>query len=100
MAKEEEEIVTPIQPLTKKTRITKKSTADDLPATRLKIGNHFPVYNDQRKKCVWCRFKSSNNEEIKSRDAPESLISCKLCNVHLCLNKNRNCFEDFHTLNS
>lgn len=23
---------------------------------------------------------------------------CSKCNVHLCLNSNRNCFEDFHIL--
>ena len=100
MAKEEEEIVTPIQPLTKKTRITKKSTADDLPATRLKIGNHFPLYNSQRRTCIWCSLKAKSGEGKKGVDTPETQISCRLCDVYLCLNSNRNCFKDFHTLDS
>ena len=97
MAKEEE-IAIPTQPSTRKIKITKKFTVDNLPAIRLKPGNHLPVHNTQRKTYVWCSLKSSNEGRKKSRD--ESQFSCKLCNVYLCLNKNCNCFNDFHTLDS
>ena|SRR5947208_824065 len=95
---EEEEMAMPTQSLKKKIRITKKSTIDDLPVIRLKPGKHFPVHNTQQKTCVWCSLKSSIERREKSRD--ESQFSCKLCNVYLCINKNRNCFDDFHTLDS
>lgn len=97
---EEKEEKEEIQPSTKKIRITRNSTVDDLPAARLKIGNHFPVYNTQRKTCVWCSLRSSNEDRKKGKDTSESQVSCRLCNVYLCFNKNRNCFEDFHTLDN
>ena len=99
MAKEEEEIDILVQPPTKKIRITKKSTADDLPESRLKIGNHFPLYNSQRRICIWCNLKAKNSGD-KRFDAFKTQISCKLCNAYLCINDSRNCFQDFHTLDS
>jgi hypothetical protein len=97
MAKEEEEIAAiPVQPPTKKMRITKNSTIDDLPAARLQPGNHFPLYNSQRKTCVWCNLKAKNSGD----DALKTHISCKSCNAYLCINDRRNCFQDFHTLDS
>ena len=95
---EEEEEEIQIKPSTKKIRITRNSTADDLPAVRLKVGNHFPIYNAQRKTCVWCNWQVK--KEGKNIDIPRSFISCKLCNAHLCMSKTHNCFEDFHTLHS
>jgi len=88
-----------LQPPRKKIRITKKSTADDLPAIRLKDGKHTPLNNHQRKICVWCNFKANDDGDNRFR-AFETNVSCKLCNVYLCFNGNRNCFEDFHTLDS
>ena len=100
MAKEEEVAAIPVQPPTKKMRMTKKSTVDDLPVSRLKVGNHFPLYNPQRRTCVWCSLKAKSGENGKGFDAPETHFSCKLCDVYLCLNSNRNCFECFHTLDT
>ena len=36
----------------------------------------------------------------EDKNIPRSFISCKVCNVYLCISKNRNCFTDFHTLDS
>jgi Transposase IS4 len=99
MANGEEEIAIPIQPPRKKIRITKKSTADDLPAARLKNGKHFPLYNPQRKTCVWCNFKAKDKED-KRFSVFETYVSCDSCDVFLCSNSKRNCFRDFHTLDS
>ena len=99
MAKEGEEMATPIQPPRKKVRITRKSTVDDLPAARLRIGNHLPLHNDKRKTCVWCSFKAKDNRNKRS-SAYETYFSCKSCNVYLCINRNRDCFGNFHTLDS
>jgi hypothetical protein len=96
MAKEEEVAAVPVQPPTKKMRMTKKSTVDDLPVSRLKVGNHFPLYNPQRRTCVWCSLKVKNDED----NAFKTQFSCELCNVYLCLNSNRNCFKDFHSLDN
>ena len=88
------------QALLPKPRITKKTTADDLPATRLKNVYHPPHYNPQRRTCVWCSFKSKSSDGGKRFDAPETQFSCTLCNVYLCINSNCNCFNNFHTLDS
>jgi hypothetical protein len=97
---EEEEAEILVQPSAKRIRISKNSTADDLPAVRLKIGNHFPIHNSDRKTCVWCSLKPKKDEGRKSLHVSESQVSCELCNVYLCFNKTRNCFKDFHSLDS
>ena len=96
---EEEEVDIQAQPSLKKIKITKNSTLDSLPAVRLKLGNHFPIHNSDRRTCIWCSLKVKN-EDGNSLDAPETHVSCELCNVHLCFNKTRNCFKNFHSSDS
>jgi hypothetical protein len=93
---DEEEVDIQVQPSTKKLRVTKNFTIDNLPAARLKAGNHFPNYNSDRKTCVWCSFQSNGNDW----EAFKTQVSCELCDVYLCFNKTRNCFKNFHTLDS
>lgn len=81
----------------KKIQITNDSTVDDLPTARLKDGYHLPIHNSGRKICAWCNWQAKGKED---KNIPRSFISCKLCNAYLCINKNRNCFADFHTLDS
>ena len=97
IAKEKEETAIPTQPNPRQARITKNFTTNDLPAARLQLGNHFPIYNTQRKTCVWCSLKCKDGDK-KGHVVSESQFSCELCNVYLCLNKNRNCFKAFHSL--
>jgi hypothetical protein len=47
---------------------------------------HFPIYDKFRQRCKLC----------PRRKAAFSYIKCEKCNVHLCLNKDRNCFLLFH----
>ncbi len=49
--------------------------------------SHFPTVGE-RYRCTLC-----HSNGIESR----STISCSICNVNLCLNKERNCFVEFHT---
>ena len=46
--------------------------------------DHMPCYNEKRQRCLSCK-------------SGLSYISCKKCNTWLCLNKERNCFEVFHS---
>ena len=50
-------------------------------------GNHLPIFTE-RKRCYVC-FK------IFRKDV-KSFIQCSACSVSLCLNKDRNCFKDYH----
>ena len=52
---------------------------------RLDGHNHLPEWSQSRERC-------------KAEDCSSlSYIKCAKCNVHLCLNKDRNCFARFHT---
>ncbi|XP_065319133.1 piggyBac transposable element-derived protein 3-like [Gordionus sp. m RMFG-2023] len=57
-----------------------------LPEIRLKNSAHQPQAGTSRR----CTFCSTKLNPRRTR------WSCKSCNVPLCLNKNRNCFESFH----
>lgn len=46
--------------------------------------NHWPIYDDARQRC---KFPSCSSF---------SHFKCSKCGVHLCLNKNHNCFMSFH----
>eukprot|EP00795_Rhopilema_esculentum_P005496 gene5496-683_t len=68
------------------------------------VGVHLPVYNTDRKDCQLCKetVKSSRGGKIGKIDRRAAgvhvtYISCEMCNVHLCLNKDRNCFKLWHT---
>lgn len=48
--------------------------------------NHLPTYCTARQRCKLCPRTT----------AAFSYIKCQKCDVHLCLNKERNCFKKFH----
>ncbi|XP_065665259.1 piggyBac transposable element-derived protein 3-like [Hydra vulgaris] len=50
---------------------------------RLDGFDHLPTYSDKRQRCKKCKTGFS-------------YIRCKKCNVWLCLNKDRNCYHDYH----
>lgn len=58
------------------------------PAKRFDKNCHFPALS-----CTPFRCK---NEDCKQK----TFIHCSRCKVHLCMVKNRNCFLDFHILDS
>ena len=46
---------------------------------------HWPEFNDSRFRCKYRKC------------ALLTYVQCEICNVALCLNKERNCFREFHT---
>lgn len=56
---------------------------------RLDGTDHLPQF-DEKKEATRCKLC------IKQR----SHVYCEKCNVHLCLQKSRNCFYDYHTKNN
>ncbi|KAK3800421.1 hypothetical protein RRG08_052804 [Elysia crispata] len=63
-----------------------RTAAEHAPTTKVRIDmvGHLPEWGTRiRCKMPFYTAKSS--------------VKCTKCNVHLCLNKDRNCFLDFHT---
>lgn len=52
-------------------------------ATRFDGVGHFPEFTNNRGRCRLCKNRKSD-------------VQCKKCTMHLCINKSRNCFLDFH----
>lgn len=75
-----------IRSLTKRRRISYSVPLDMRLQNR---GAHWPLFTSSRKRCEVC-----SNKKIESR--PYSI--CSLCNVHLCINKDKNCFGDYHDM--
>lgn len=65
----------------------KKYPFSQIPAQEIRTDNlnHLPIVNDDRQRCKYPECKG------------KSQISCGKCKVFLCLNKDRNCFSQFHT---
>jgi len=63
-------------------------------ALRLHPQSHYPVYREKRESCVWCRFQYMTEHGDKS---PRSNMWCTVCNIPLCINKQRpDCFISYH----
>ncbi|XP_028396032.1 piggyBac transposable element-derived protein 2-like [Dendronephthya gigantea] len=64
----------------------KKKEVNPAPVTDVRFDGvgHMPSYEDKRQRC---------------RNCPEgfAFVKCVKCKVHLCLNKNRNCFLAYHS---
>ncbi|CAG8465320.1 11525_t:CDS:1 [Scutellospora calospora] len=74
--------------------VTKKF---DLPIKRLHPQSHYPAYREQRGSCVWCRFINMSEQGKHNKNSPQSQVWCTICNVPLCLNKQRpDCFIEYH----
>ena len=69
-----------VEPPTKALRVQGNPTQD----TRKDGVDHMPQWNEKRQRCLNCKTGFS-------------YISCMKCNIWLCLNKDRNCFENYHT---
>ena len=82
----------------KKVYVTNKY---QLPLSRFANDKHLPIYKKNRKACLWCRFKNkAESQSDASSSKPtyyESNIYCSFCDVALCINNLRNCFNDFHS---
>ena len=67
------------QPLSKVYRVQGNPSRD----TRKDGVDHMPKWSENRQRCLKCKTGFS-------------LVSCKKCSIWLCLNKDRNCFEQYH----
>lgn len=68
------------QPKKKASRVQGNPTQD----VRRDGYGHMPIWNEKRQRCSFCKKNFS-------------YMSCRKCNVWLCINKDRNCFQSFHT---
>lgn len=46
--------------------------------------DHWPTFTEKREKCKMPKCKGF------------TFVTCTKCNIHLCLNKNNNCFMNYH----
>lgn len=82
---------------TKKRDTAKKSEYEKLPKPSIRFDGlkHVPNFNQgDDRKAHRCKFEGCDKR---------TPIYCEKCNVHLCLlpgQKGRNCFKEFHELNS
>ena len=69
-------------------RPTKRQNIERRPLREVQTDNcqHMPEH-DQKKEATRCKYNRCNQR---------SHIYCIKCNVHLCLNRERNCFSNFH----
>lgn len=63
-----------------------RGPAKAIPAQEVRADavGHWPVVESSRQRCKLPNCRG------------QTVIKCSKCNVHLCLNKNNNCFRDFH----
>lgn len=74
---------------------------------RLKnVGKHFPVKGVERDHtCQVCREKHSrfmaNSPDVPKAQVPLQLtkttVKCAVCDVYICISKENNCFQTWHT---
>jgi len=69
-----------------------------LPMERFILGNHLAEYRNKREACIWCRYKTKQENKKALKDPLRSYIWCNLCNIALCCNSSRNCFKEYHNL--
>ena len=64
-------------------RLPRKRKQDEVaPEIKSAHGGHLPQYMDYKLHCRQCKMKT--------------FWRCDRCNVHLCLVKDRKCFQEFH----
>ena len=62
--------------------------AAELPLS-IKQPDHIIHFTEKRQRCVYCFNGGRKNVKCSGY--------CKTCNVHLCVQKNRNCFNMYHS---
>ena len=58
------------------------------------VGYHMPIFSEKRGNCKYC-YHLVTNKRLQGAENRTN-IKCLCCEVYLCLNKNRNCFIEFH----
>jgi len=70
-------------------------SGDHAPESRLdKDLGHWPVQQSEKQRCIVCTTKRAKlNLDIRH----ETRLVCSKCNVHLCVDEERQCFKQYHT---
>ena len=58
---------------------------------------HLPLYSDSKRDCVVCAKARVEAGLPRTVGRHRSSIMCKACNMYLCLDKERLCYEKYHT---
>lgn len=69
-----------------------KSIEESIPQRYERVGIHFPIKDTFSKTCKWCYHYSERTER-------RVMTKCLICDVHLCIMKERNCFYRWHLHN-
>ena len=66
---------------------------------RLKVElGHWPIQVPEKRECVACNVKRAKQNLSRSQFRHETRFKCSYCDIHLCIDKDRNCFTKYHTL--
>ncbi len=58
--------------------------------------DHNPEYNNKAQQCVVCNAVRRKKKLTRAQYRHETRFSCSVCNVRLCINKERNCWKKYH----
>ena len=58
---------------------------------------HWPIRVERRLECIVCATKRNKLNLTRQEMHHEIRIKCSKCNVHLCIEENRECFTKYHT---
>ncbi len=61
-----------------------------LPLNQLLIDDYFPKWREDRKVCMWCKYKIKQSNEKSLKHLLQLQIWCSTCNIPLCCNYIRN----------
>ena len=59
---------------------------------------HLPIQVANKLECVVCNTRRAKLKLTRSQLRHETRFKCTHCNVHLCIDQNRQCFQKYHTL--
>lgn len=69
---------------------------ETLPTSCLAPGRHPPVSVEGRPNCILCRYRANVLKDPNFKIKTPTIWKCSKCDVPLCLNTTRNCFNDYH----
>ena len=64
---------------------------------KLELG-HFPIQSGKKLECVVCNKLREKRGLTRTQMRHETRIKCNVCDVHLCIDSDRNCYVKYHTL--
>ncbi len=58
--------------------------------------DHTPEHNDRAQECVVCTAVRKKKNLTRQQYRHETRFSCSVCNVRLCIHRERNCWKKYH----